>query len=202
MEPRKKPGRSGTTGETAAHRRAEEMRAQLAAIVDSSEDAIISKDLNGIILSWNRGAERMFGYRADEIVGLPVGRLLPPDRIAEDDEVAGRLRSGEHVQTRETVRVAKDGRRIEVSATFSPVRDPGGALVGISNILRDIAARKQSERALRESEERLRSVLQSSAVGTFEFDLETGEGRWNEVEYALLGLKPFSVTSIRATWGC
>ena len=103
---------------------AEEVRERLAAVVDSSDDAIISKDLNGIDQSWNRGAEKIFGYSASEAVGKPMLMLFPPERVQEESDILARIRRGESVEHFETVRVRKDGRRIDVSVTISPIRDP------------------------------------------------------------------------------
>ena len=131
-------------------KRAEEAMARLGAIVESSDDAILSKDLNGVIQTWNAGAERLFGYRAEEVVGQPIALLLPPERIREEEQILERLLRGERVEHLETVRVAKDGRRIDASVTVSPVRGPDGRIVGASKIVRDIADRKRAEYALRE----------------------------------------------------
>jgi PAS domain S-box-containing protein len=123
-------------------------RRQLAAIVESSEDAIASKDLNGIIVSWNKGAERLFGYAADEIIGQPVTTLMPEDRQNEEPAILERIRRGERVEHYETVRQRKDGTLIDISLTVSPVRDEDGRIVGASKIARDITARKRTEAAL------------------------------------------------------
>ena len=112
--------------------------ARLAAIVASSDDAIISKDLNGIIQTWNRGAEVMFGYTADEAIGQPVTMIIPEDRLQEETEVLRRVRAGLSMEHFETVRRRKDGSSIDISLTVSPVRGPGGEIVGASKIARDI----------------------------------------------------------------
>ena len=124
----------------------------LAAIVESSDDAIVSKDLNGTITSWNRAAERMFGYSEFEAIGRSIRMLMPSERQQEEDEVFARMRAGEVVDQFETVRVRKDGSRIEVSLTLSPIRDADGAIVGVSKIARDVTDRKRIESALATAE--------------------------------------------------
>ncbi len=138
----------------AERKAAEEARARLAAIVESSDDAVVSKDLDGTILSWNAGAERIFGYAPGEAVGKPISLIIPPDRLAEEYEILGRIRRGERVEHFETVRVAKDGRRVDVSLTVSPVRDAEGRVVGASKVARDVTDRKRAEEALREADRR------------------------------------------------
>src|SRR5262245_15912423 len=116
---------------------------RLAAIVESSDDAIISKDLNGIITSWNSSAERLFGYSADEAIGRSITLLIPPDRLDEEPKILERLRRGERVDHFETIRMRKDGSRLDISLTISPVRNAAGKIVGASKIARDITERKQ-----------------------------------------------------------
>ena len=138
--------------------RLQEAQARLAAIVESSDDAIMSKDLNGIIQTWNAGAERLFGYRAVEVVGRPITLLLPPERMQEEGQILQRLLRGERVEHLETERVTKDGTRLGVSVTVSPVRDHSGRIVGASKIIRDITERKRAEDALlRTAEDLVRS---------------------------------------------
>jgi two-component system, chemotaxis family, CheB/CheR fusion protein len=128
------------------------VQALFAAIVEGSDDAIFSKTLNGIVTSWNRAAERMYGYKAEEMIGQPVSILLPPDRPNEVKQILERLRRGERLEHFETTRVAKDGRRLQVSLTISPVRGGKGDIVGASTIARDVTQTKMAEQALRNSE--------------------------------------------------
>ncbi|NMG40988.1 PAS domain S-box protein [Chelativorans sp. ZYF759] len=123
--------------------------ARLAAIVESSFDAIISKDLDGIITSWNPAAERLFGYTAEEAVGQSILLLVPPSHLDEEAQIIARIRRGERVETFETVRSRKDGSVVPVSLTISPIRSHDGRIVGASKIARDISARKETQRRIR-----------------------------------------------------
>jgi PAS domain S-box-containing protein len=133
-------------------KRSDESRSRLATIIDSADDAIISKDLNGIVRSWNEGAHRMFGYTSDEMVGQPILRLIPEALQYEEDEILRKLRAGERIDHYETTRRKKNGETIEVSVTISPLRDESGTIVGASKIARDISDRKRIERLLVQSE--------------------------------------------------
>ena len=121
----------------------DEARQYLAAIVESSDDAIVAKDLNGVVTSWNAGAERLFGYTAQEMVGRPILLLIPDDRRHEEDRILERLRAGEMVHHYETLRRRKDGTLVDVSLTVSPIRNRKGAVIGASKIARDITERRQ-----------------------------------------------------------
>jgi PAS domain S-box-containing protein len=153
-------GVCGVAVDITSRKQAEEAQAWLAAIVESSHDAIISKTLDGIITSWNAGAERIFGYTASETIGRSILLLIPPDRHAEEHLILERLRRGERIDHFETVRVAKDGRQVDTSVTISPIRDRHGRIVGASKIGRDISERRQVERKLRESEQRFSGFMQ------------------------------------------
>ena len=126
-----------------------------AAIVESSDDAIIAKTLDGVTSAWNAAAERMFGYTEHEAIGQPITLIIPPDLYDEERDILRRLRAGERVDHYETVRVTKAGEHIDVSLTISPLRDPAGRIIGCSKIARDITKAKQVEAALRQSERRL-----------------------------------------------
>jgi len=156
--------------EIAERKRTEEAREQLAAIVDSSEDAIISKDLNGTINAWNGGAEKLFGYSAAEAVGKPMLMLIPPERRDEESNILGRIRRGQSVHHFETVRVRKDATEIEISATISPIKNSSGTIVGASQIARDISERKQGEHALKQSLVTSEAALQQLAEQKFALD--------------------------------
>jgi two-component system sensor histidine kinase UhpB len=131
------------------------LRARLAAIVDSSDDAIVSKTLDGVITSWTGAAERLFGYTAADAVGQHIFLIIPDDRRAEEEDVLARLRRGEKIDHFETVRQARDGRRIDISLTVSPIRDVTGRVVGASKVARDITERRRAEEALRQAHEEL-----------------------------------------------
>ena len=130
-------------------------RALLAAIVDSTDDAVVSKSLDGTIQSWNAGATRMFGYSAEEIIGKRITTIIPPELHDEETRIIERIRAGKRIDHFETVRIAKDGRRIAISITVSPIRNAQGQVIGASKIARDISDRRQSEEQLRESRGRI-----------------------------------------------
>lgn len=133
------------TGDTSAADLARYGREHLAAIVESSSDAIVSKDLDGIIISWNKGAERLFGYAAHEIIGKPVMLLIPEDRHNEEPEILRRIRHGERIEHYETVRMRKDGSLVNISLTVSPIKNDRGVVIGASKIARDITEKKEAE---------------------------------------------------------
>ena len=136
-------------------KKAEEARFRHAAVIESSDDAIASGTLDGIILSWNTGAQKIYGYTEAEAVGKPISMLVPPELPDEENKILETLKSGDRIEHFETVRVTKTGKRINVSLTISPIKDSTGRTVGISGIALDITERKLAEEALRASEERL-----------------------------------------------
>jgi len=151
-------------------KRAEEL--YLATIVQTSDDAIIGKTLDGTIVSWNKGAEKIYGYKAEEVLGHSIAVLLPPGKPDELPRIMKQLRRGQRIESYETTRVHKDGHLIDVSVTISPVKDKAGKVVGASAVARDITEHKQAEAALRLSEERFRVALKGAPVVVFTQDLQ------------------------------
>lgn len=169
---------------------AEERAQLLASIVESSDDAIVSKDLNGIIRTWNSGAERLFGYSAGEIIGKPVTILFPPGREDEEPGILARIRSGERIHHYETVRRRKDGSLLDISLTVSPVRDGAGNVVGASKIARDITDRKETERKLRESEQRLSELFAAIPAAIYTTDAQGKITYFNQAAVEFSGRTP------------
>ena len=149
--------------------------ALLAAIIDSSDDAIVSKTLEGVISSWNRGAEKMFGYSAAEAIGQSIKLIIPLERHAEEDDVLAHIRRGEKIDHFETVRQAKDGRKVDISLTVSPVKDAQGRIIGASKVARDITPRKRAD----EDRERLAAIVDSSDDAIVSKTLEGIITSWN-----------------------
>jgi PAS domain S-box-containing protein len=159
----------------------------LAAIVESSDDAIITKNLDGVIQSCNAAAERLFGYKPPELIGQSVRILIPPDRQAEEDEILARIRRGERVDHFETVRLAKDGRQIDISLTVSPVRDASGAIIGVSKVARDITERRRAAAALAAQQEWFRVTLASIGDGIIASDPDGRVTYMNSIAETLTG---------------
>ncbi len=166
---------TGVIRDITERKRGEEANAHMAVIVESSDDAIISKDLDGVIQSWNAGAARIFGYRADEVLGRSIRLLIPDERLHEEAEILGRIRQGERVEHYESVRVTKEGGRIDVSLTVSPIRDRSERIIGASKIARDITDRRRAE----EANARLAAIVGSSDDAIFGTDLDGLITSWN-----------------------
>jgi PAS domain S-box-containing protein len=162
----------------------------LAAIVESSDDAIISAGLDTVIRTWNCGAERLYGFTREEAVGQSLLVIMPPDRPDEENLIIDRILRGEKIDHFETVRQARDGRAIDVSLTVSAVRDTAGRIVGISKIARDISERKQAERRLRESEQRLQDLLAAIPAAIYTTDAEGRITYFNQAAVDLAGRTP------------
>ena len=208
----------------AAHKEGAEFRAHMAAVVESCDDAIISKTLEGTITGWNSSAERLFGYPASEALGKSVRMLLPPERVHEESGILACVARGERVEHFETVRVRKDGHKIDVSVTISPIRDSRGVIVGASKIARDITERKQAEQRLAEQTEELsrqaddlarsrqaletqtlmlQSVLDSISEGLVVADEREIFNIWNPAAEKIVGLGATNMPSeemVRALW--
>jgi PAS domain S-box-containing protein len=170
--------------------RAEEARQRLATIVETSDDAIISKNLEGVILTWNAGAERIFGYTADEVIGKPVTVLMPANRVDEEPGILARLRRGERIDHYQTVRQRKDGTLIDISLTVSPVRNNAGSVIGASKIARDISDQKRAETALRDSEHRLQDLLSAIPAAIYTTDADGRITYYNEAAVEFAGRRP------------
>jgi PAS domain S-box-containing protein len=169
---------------------AEEARFRHAAVIESSDDAIASGTLDGIIVSWNTGAQKIYGYTEAEAVGKPITMLVPPELPDEENKILETVKSGHRIEHYETVRVTKTGKRINVSLTISPIKDSTGRTVGVSGIARDITERKLAEEALRASEERLRLAQHAARIGTFDWNIRTGVNAWTPELEAMYGLPP------------
>lgn len=176
--------------DTTERKSSEEALHRMAAIVESSEDAIIAKNLEGVIIAWNRGAERLLGYSADEIIGQPISRLMPPERRDDMNSILGRIRRGERVEHFETVRVTKSGHHVPISVSVSPIKDGNGVVVGAAKIARDISERLRAERAIAEAQRQLAMALNAARMGTWSWDIVTGELEWSEKLLAIHGFAP------------
>jgi PAS domain S-box-containing protein len=157
----------GSSTDITERKRAEQATRLLAAIVESSHDAIVSKSLNGVITSWNKGAERLFGYAAEEAVGQNITLIIPPERRDEERTIIEQLTRGERVDHFETVRMRKDGSLLDVSLTISPMKDTSGRVVGASKLARDITERKHAEEALRQAQTDLAHASRLTTMGEF-----------------------------------
>jgi PAS domain S-box-containing protein len=177
---------------------------RIASIVESSDDAIISKDLNGVITSWNNGAERIFDYTAEEMVGKPVTILIPPDRLDEEPAILERIRRGERVEHYETVRMRKRGSPVNISLTISPIKNVEGKIIGASKIARDITERKRSEAQItilaREAEHRANNVLATVQATVHLTQADTPEGLKQAIEGRIQALANVHRLFVKSRW--
>jgi len=162
----------------------------LSALIDSADDAIISKTLDGIITSWNKGAERIFGYTAEEVIGKSITIIIPPDHIEEEPTILARLRAGERIEHYETIRMSKDGRLLDISLTVSPIIGPNGQVVGASKIARDVTGQRQARRALDEASTRLKLALAAANLGDWSWDAATDIVNFSDTTARIFGLTP------------
>jgi PAS domain S-box-containing protein len=188
----------------AALRESEGRSRWLASIVEFSDDAIISKDLNGIITTWNRGAERIFGYLAEEVVGKPITILIPPDRQDEEPRIIARINRGERIEHYETLRQRKDGALIPISLTVSPIKDAQGRIVGASKIARDITERKRNEEQIatlaREAEHRTKNVLATVQAAVDLSQAETPDGLKRVIKGRIRALANVHTLFVGSRW--
>jgi two-component system, chemotaxis family, CheB/CheR fusion protein len=180
----------GSVFDISDRKAAEEANARIAAIVESSDDAIVSKGLDGIVRSWNPSAEKIFGFTEAEAVGKHISLIIPEDRLSEEAEVLARLQRGEKIDHFETIRQAKDGRLLNIMLTVSPVKDRHGNVIGASKVARDVTAQRASEVSLRESEQRLRLALEAGKMGSWEWNVNTDQVFWSPTLEAIHGLEP------------
>jgi PAS domain S-box-containing protein len=181
--------------ETAEESNARLLRSDLApywlsAIIESADDAIVSKSLEGIIMSWNEGARRIFGYTADEVIGKPVTILIPEDHINEEPAILARLRAGERIEHYETIRRHKDGTLIDISLTVSPIVGPAGRIVGASKIARDVTEQHRAQRALNVAAERLNLALAAARLGDWSWDAATDVVTMSETAAEIFSIPP------------
>src|SRR6202011_2680059 len=176
-------GASKIARDVTERRRAGQLAQRLVAIVESSDDAIVSKDLDGIVKTWNLGAERLFGYTAEEAIGKPITLLIPMDRRDEESEILSRIRRGERIDHYETVRRRKDGSLVEISLTVSPIKNAEGTIIGASKIARDITERKRAEQLT----QRFASIVESSEDAIVSKDLDGIIQTWNPGAERLFG---------------
>jgi PAS domain S-box-containing protein len=173
-----------------ARKQSEESLQRYAAIVESSQDAIIALTLDGVIVSWNPAAERMFGYEGREVLGRVVSMLMPPEHRGDLNLILGRIRRGERVEHFETIRLKKNGDRIIVSLSVSPIRNSSGGVVGASKIARDITERKRAQEAALETQRQLSTALAAARMGAWSWDIGTAKVAWSERLEEIHGLSP------------
>jgi PAS domain S-box-containing protein len=181
---------AGAVFDVTERRIAEQERVQLAAIVESSEDAIISTDLDDVVVSWNAGAEHIYGYTAEEAVGRPISIIVPPDRSHERPRWLREIRAGKSIENRDSVRLRKDGEPVDVALTLSPIHDASGAMIGASTIARDVTKRRRAEQALAASEAKFRAFVETTDEWVWEIDAEAVMTYSNPGVERILGYSP------------
>lgn len=181
-------------------KRVEDINARMAAIVESSDDAILGKTLDGIIISWNPAAEKLYGYSEEEAVGQSISILVPDDRAVEVEKFINQIRKGELVERFETIRIRRDGEKIDVSLNISPIKDKKGAISGASSIAMDISERKKAETALREAELTRDLALDAAGVGVFDWDVRNDALIWDETLYHLFGVSKQDFSCAHDVW--
>ena len=185
------PVKNGSTKKQVTDLRSPELAPYwLTALIESADDAIVSKTLDGIITSWNKGAERIFGYTSEEAIGRPITIIIPPDHLNEEPEILARLRAGERIEHFETVRLRKDGELIDISLTISPIKGPNGEIIGASKIARDITAQRQAHRALEEASARLKLALDAAHLGDWMWDARTNLVTLSDTAARIVGIPP------------
>jgi PAS domain S-box-containing protein len=170
-------------------KKAAELQYHLAAIIASSDDAIISKTLEGIITSWNKAAHTIFGYTAKEAIGKHISMIIPLEQRSEEEKIIATLKRGEHVDHFETVRTTKSGKKIFVSLSISPIKDDEGHIIGASKIARDITQRKKYEEILSSSQERLQLAVDAGKIGIWDWDIVNNKIIWSERVYEIHGVR-------------
>ncbi len=175
---------------------ADEINARLAAIVASSDDAIISKTLDGNITSWNKSAEKLFGYTAKEALGEKITLIIPPERRKEEEDIINKLKKGKRIHHFHTVRITKHKQLIDVSLSISPIKGKNGAIIGASKIARDITNQKKSEELIRQNEERLKIALDAGKIGVWDWEIDNNTLTWTDNVYTIhdVSKKDFIVT--------
>ncbi|MES1214565.1 MAG: PAS domain S-box protein [Bacteroidota bacterium] len=179
----------GTLMDITEAKAAEKNTANLAAIIESSEDAIVSKTLDGIITSWNPGAEKLFGYSAEEMINQPILKIIPEDRVGEEPLIIQRIMRGQRIEHFDTKRLHKSGRLIDISLSLSPLKDKKGKIIGASKIARDITEQVEVAKKLRESSERLQMAIESTQLGTWDYNPQSGELSWSEECKKIYGIQ-------------
>jgi PAS domain S-box-containing protein len=178
------------TRDVTSHQLAEQAAARLAAIVASSSDAIIGKTLDGVVTSWNKAAEAIFGYSQTEMVGQPIFRLIPEHLHDVERDLLDRIRRGEPVQFSDAQRIRKDGQLVHISVSVSPIRDMQGRVIGAASIKRDVTERKRAAEALERSQERLRLALKAARMGTWQWDVATNRLTWDDQLHDIYRVEP------------